>query len=175
LKAKTELKTWYFAFFKNPRQRLPAWIKFCMRENYSHVLAFSQIHNFVQVLDPVHSHLDVSLRIHPSGCHLPMPVDFIALDFALHGAEVVKITYPVDRTPTTITFTNLFPGCVTIAKGLLGISEWVFTPWQFHQWLLENGGELLTKEKQDLLLDQLVGCHLTSDERQNIFKYLKGD
>lgn len=145
-----------------------------MRGNFSHVLAFSQVDNYVVVLDPVHSHLDVSLRIHPHGPEKTLPVDVIALDFALHdNAEIVKIEYPVDKTFTSHAITNHFPGCVTLCKGLLGVAEWVFTPWQFYQWLLENGGEPFTKEKQEALITEMVGRNLSDAEKRNIFRYLE--
>lgn len=149
-------------------------MRYCVRHNFTHVVCFSQVDNYVQVIDPTVSCIEVSLRIHPAGCHLSLPVEFIALDFAAHGAEVVEIVYPVDKTHTLYRLTNFWPGCVTIAKGLLGIAEWVFTPYQFYRWLLENGGEVLTQEKQDALIDTLVGCHLTEEQRKNIFQQLRG-
>jgi len=148
-------------------------MEWLMRGNFTHVVAFAQVGNFVQVLDPIASRIEVQLRVHPLGCHQPLPADIVAIDFIAHGAEVVKISYPVDETLTSHDITNFFPGCVTICKGLLGVAEWVFTPWQFYQWLLGNGGEPLDKVRQDRILDQFEGCHLSEAERKNIFAILR--
>jgi hypothetical protein len=173
LKRQKQERTWYFAFFKSSQYSLPAWMRWCMRDNYTHVLAFSQVDNYVQVVDPVQCNIEVSIRIHPLGREHFLHADFIALDFMVRGADVVKIVYDVDATPTSHTLPNFFPGCVTIAKGLLGISEWIFTPWQFYQWLLENRGELLTEERLDMLYEAWFGHRLTPDERCNIFRQLR--
>lgn len=144
-----------------------------MRGNFTHVLAFSKVDNSVVVINPLHSHTSVDLRMHPEGCHLELHPDFIALDFAAHGGTVVKITRDVDQTFTSHAITNFFPGCVTMAKQLLGVAEWVFTPWQFYRWLLENGGELYSPEKQDAIIAQVTGCHPSEVRREQIFQYLR--
>jgi hypothetical protein len=165
--------TWYFAFYKSGRISLPLWMEFCMRGQYTHVLAFAQSGNVVTVLDPIHSHINVGIRRHPAGWEHVMPVDFIALDFALFGGDVVKITRNVMKAHTSHDATNYFPGCVTMAKGLLGLSDWIFTPWQFYQWLLENGGVEYTQDVMDRALDELVGRELTPAEREEHYEQMR--
>lgn len=143
-----------------------------MRGGYTHVISFSQVDQFVQVLDPIHTHLAVSLRIHPEGVAHCLPVEVIALDFAAHGAEIVRITYPVDGVSTSHHLTNWFPGCVTIAKAVLGVADWVFTPGQWRDWLLEHGGEVFGEAAQAEAMDVLFGRTLSPDERRLIFAQL---
>ncbi len=174
LKSQKVLRTWYFAFSRDGQGRVSWWLDLFMKGQFTHVLAFSAIDNHVLVVNPIQSNIEFVLNFNPAGCHLPMPVEVIALDFALHGHEVVKIDYAIDKEPTSHALTNFFPGCVTIAKGILGISDWIFTPWQFHQWLLDHGGELFTKDKQDAVLFERVGCHLSDLEDGNVFKSMRG-
>lgn len=164
--------TWYFAFYKSGRVTLPLWMEWLMKGQYTHVLAFAQSGNVVTVLDPIHSHTNVGIRRHPLGWEHVLPVDFIALDFILFGGDVVKITRKVMKSQTSHDATNYFPGCVTMAKGLLGLSDWVFTPWQFYQWLLENGGVEYTQEVMDRALDELVGRELTAVERIETYEQI---
>lgn len=144
-----------------------------MRGNYTHVAAFSQIGNFVQVIDPIASKIEVQLRVHPLGPEAVLSADIIAIDFIAHGATVIKIDYDVDETLTSHHITNFFPGCVTICKGLLGVAEWVFTPWQFKQWLMDNGGELLDKDKQAQILAADIGRSLSETEQKEVFALLR--
>jgi hypothetical protein len=146
-----------------------------MRDQFTHVVAFSQIANgcAVQVLNQARHGLDIHVRLNPQGPDQPIPVDFVAVDFVLHGGEVVKITHRKDRTLTSHHITNFFPGCVTLSKQLLGVAEWIFTPKQFHSWLLEHGGEPLTDDKLDQEVERLVGRPVARDEYVNVFRYLK--
>ena len=148
-------------------------MEFCLRGNYNHVLAFCQSGPVVQVINPLGSHTEVSLRVHPQGIDYHLDAEFIAMDFTYFGADVVKLVWPVDASLTSHSLTNFFPGCVTMAKGLLGISEWVFTPWQFKQWLSENGGELLTEKRLAELETEWFGRELTQQEHANIFRQLR--
>ena len=149
---------------------MPGWMEWLMRGNFTHVLAFSKVDNFVQVIDPIHSHTEVGLRMHPMGPAHELHPDFIALDFALNGGTVVKITVHIDACHHSHSITNFFPGCVTLCKGLIGLSEWVFTPYQFYGWLLENGGEEYTPEKQDMILQALCGEKWSPDLKDSVFK-----
>lgn len=153
---------------------MAGWQEWLMRGNFSHVLCFSQANNQVVMLDPVQSNMKVLVHNHPHGCHLPLYAEVIALDCSLNGGTVVRITMDVDKTPTSHAITNFFPGCVTIAKGLLGVSAWVFTPWQFYVWLLEHGGVLYDRALQEVVFEELTGCHLSEIQGSNIFRYLGG-
>lgn len=170
MKRKCTLQTWYFAFFRSGgRTQLPGWMNFCIGSGYTHVISFSQVDNCVQVLDPIHTHLAVSLRIHPLGPAHALPVELIALDFAAYGAEVLRITYPTNALSTSHHLTNWVPGCVTVAKALLGVAEWVFTPSQWREWLLENGGEVFDEAQQAEAMDAMFGRALSPDERKRVF------
>lgn len=118
--------------------------------------------------------MEIMVLSNPQGCHLPFQAELFALDSALRGADVVRIDYAIDKTPTAHAITNFFPGCVTIAKGILGICDWVFTPWQFYCWLLDHGGVEYTKDKQDALTMELVGCHLVDLGDMSVFNKLRG-
>lgn len=174
LQGKKKMVSWYFAFYKNDGWEPAWWLRLLNPGKYQHVVAFSQCDNLVAVIDPRESNTEILMHRHPEGYHLPLSADAIALDCCLRGADVVKIEYAIDKTPAAHSITNFFPGCVTIAKGVLGISDWVFTPWQFYCWLLDHGGIEYTSDKQDAIVETLVGCHLSDLQDVSVFKMLRG-
>jgi hypothetical protein len=139
-----------------------------MRGGFVHVLAFAQVDNWVQVIDPVATHVQIELRRAQDPAVI-IPAELIALDFAYHGGTVVRIDFPISRTLTSHHLTNWFPGCVTLAKNLLGVAEWVFTPNQFYHWLLENGGQALSTEDYLEIETLHFGHPLSIAEQEMIF------
>jgi hypothetical protein len=147
-------------------------VRFVCRGGFHHVRFFSQMDNAVVLLDPVHSGLGVFQFSHPAGPDLPFTADLLALDCTLRGDTVVSITWPVSKESTSHHITNCFPGCVTLAKSVLGIADWVFTPSQFYRWLLENGGEEYTDARCDAIMREVFGRRLSKAEQRNVFARL---
>ena len=140
-------RDWYFAFFESSRRELPWYLFDFLKPGFKHVIAFSSTGLDVVVLDPIAKYLDVQVRSNPAGRHLSCPPDYIAADFFLNGAsKVLKIRWKSLHTFTSHNVCNSYPGCVTLMKTLLGVANFVLTPWQFYNWLLENGGEEYTHE-----------------------------
>lgn len=147
LSKKVETKDWYFAFFDSNDRELPWYLSDVLKPGYKHVLAFSSTNNDVLVIDPIARFVDIQLRSNPMGRNYSCPPDFIAADFFLNGAtKVLKIRWNADHAFTSHDISNCYPGCVTLMKSLLGVAVWVFTPWQFYNWLLDNGAEEYTHE-----------------------------
>lgn len=133
------------------------------RGNFTHVLAFSAVEGlpFIQVIDPVRSFTDVRILYHPHGSHILLNPDVIALDFSCYGGRVVRLETFVSRRPRSHHLTNWFPGCVTVCKGLIGLADWVFTPWQFYRWLLEHGGVEYDSAHCEALFRGMTGAAFT--------------
>jgi hypothetical protein len=165
---KIEWKTWYFVFVKEPPNQLTWWQRLFVGKSFSHVFAFSQVGPCVQILESTSYALEVMLWHHPDGMHLSLGADAVAAQFSVLGDTVLKIHYPVSRLKTVFSLANFSPGCVNISKNLLGIDDWVFTPNQFCQWLLENGAELYHDEKINQILDELAGYPLSVMAREQI-------
>lgn len=152
VEAQGEVQTWYFAFFKKYNNRVPWWLKIFIHDNFTHVLAFAQSGDYaVTIIDPIHSNICVHLHYHPFGMEIPMPASYIAADFHQNGGVVVEYRAKVTKSGTSHHITNFFPGCVTIAKSLIGVAVWAFTPFQFYKYLLGTGGYELTTSECDIL------------------------
>lgn len=160
LAKRSEEKTWYFIFNDSGHNAfIPFWAQCVIKPgDFKHVFCCSQMDNNVIVLDSLASHIECNLYGHPSSRYLPLPVDTFVLNYWLDGYSVVKITYPVTKEPNLHDCTNFYPGCVTFCKGVLGISDWIFTPQHFYEWLLDNGGELLRIEYFDIICKEQYNC-----------------
>lgn len=162
------MRTWYFAFSNTGPNLLPGWVAWVTRGGFRHVRCFSQVDNHVLVVDPSYHRLELHIFSHPRGAGWPLPADLLALDCHARGETLVRITWPSTHDITMHHITNWFPGCVTVAKSVLGIADWVFTPSQFYQWLLSNGGELFTQERRDSVMTRVFGRVLADDELPNV-------
>lgn len=94
------------------------------------------------IVDPRTNHISVDV--------LFMPPDRVVDHMLKEGAKCV-IKYEVDRRGLPAYVPRGILTCVSALKAICGISAWyVWTPSHFARWLLRNGGELITKENENV-------------------------
>jgi len=140
---KLEPNTWYFAFeTDNSSSNILPWYitLFMKKDSLAHILAFTHIGDEQTIIyNPVFS----GLVTHLVNDH----ADVVAAKLKRGEYDkVVKLIYNKRIRSISHTVPNAVPGCVTFAKNLVGSSDWVFTPLQFYNWLIEKGGMDISQE-----------------------------
>ena len=156
LRRVTEPREFYFVFTKGPRY-MPWYLRNRLKPGFGHVMALGQQGIYGILYDLCHKGFSNKFLKNPKGEPYVYPVEFMVAALYRDGAKVIRIEWELDARPTLYHITNFFPGCVTFAKQLLGVALWVFTPYQFYQWLLANGGEewgdTEVSEVENIMLD----------------------
>jgi hypothetical protein len=143
LKHQKEKCCWYFVFQQDDGY-LPWWARTFLSENYGHVFAISQAGPVTTEVNSKHSKLHIDVRYNED--NTPLNVDMLAIAYKMEGYIVVRWDGYYTKDFTSHHWTNFCAGCVTVCKGLIGIAEPIFTPYQFFRYLVYNGGIVLTQE-----------------------------
>jgi hypothetical protein len=127
---------WYVVFrrispTKHPTMRF---LKKVLHHNLQHVFALRTVHPHTVQID--YTGFNINTKIYDN-----QTADEVVNCYFTHPKFLV-VKYETDEKKCVSGFHigNVVPGCVSIVKMALGISNYAITPYQLYRWLVLNGG-----------------------------------
>lgn len=140
-------KEWYVVF-KRSEYNIPWWQKIPLLfspRDFWHVFLFAQSGQFIQLVETYNGNVDITIIADEDDPRKLVPAEGLALLYVEAGYHVVRIKLESNLKGFKL-LGNLVPSCVSVVKVVIGLANFVVTPYGLYKWLVENGGEIITSQ-----------------------------